>query len=284
MSIWLALWVVISVTLIGFLLWSLYVLFQQKSVWKKFAEKNKLRYKANAMMESPSMDGAFNEYKISFFTSEHANPDLRGFRKMTAVEIGLQTSMPIDGGVASGGMVPLIRELALKSEIQPKHEKWNKSFIAAGENRYVLEAYLTKERLDVLLKLMRIKNGWVIFIFRQGRMLLRLDTPNPLASADSLQKVVDLMLKAASVLEVDPEESKKLKAEEARGIVKDSALTLDDSDVEASGAFELEDDEAVGDEAVDEAVAVEEEPVEEKDTEAAPVEEKPSRKKPKKKK
>lgn len=242
MTIWLALWIVISVTLIGFLVWSLYTLYQQKTSWKAFAAKHKLRYKGNSLMQSPEMDGAIDEYKISFFTGEHVNPDMRSLRKLTAVEIGLQSVMPIEGAVASGGMVELVKEMDMKFEIHPEHEGWNKAYIARGSNRFVLEAYLTDERVSALSKLMKMKNSWVILIFRKDRMLLRFDTPYPLVSKAQLEKIGQLMLKTAKILELGADEGKKLKAEEARGVVKDSALVLDEKSTEASDALTLEDD------------------------------------------
>lgn len=242
MSIWLALWIIISVTLLGFLVWSLFVLYRQKTTWKKFADKHKLRYKQNALMESPEVEGSFQDYKISFFTGEHVTADLRGVRKLTAVEVSLHSAMPIEGGAASGGMVSFIKELGLKAEIHPKHEKWNKSFIAAGANMHVLNAYFTDERVEALTKLMNIKNAWVIFIFRNERMLLRLDMPSPLFVSDNMEKVANMMVKVARVLEVSPDEAKKLKAEEARSVAKESSLALDDSDIDASNHIELEDD------------------------------------------
>ena len=245
MSVWLALWIVISATLLGFLVWSLYILYQQKSSWKKFAETHKLRYKQNALMESPEVDGSFEDYKLSFFTGEHINADLRGVRKLTAVEISLQSVMPIEGGAASGGMVPFLKELGFKSEIQPDHEQWNKSYIVAGSHYHVLKAYFTDERVEALSKLMKIKNSWVIFIFRNERMLLRLDTPNPLASVQNMDKVASMMVKVAKVLELSADEAKKLKAEEARSVSKESSLALDDSDIDASSSIELEEDEGV---------------------------------------
>lgn len=256
MSIWLGLWIVISVTLLGFLAWSLYVLYMQKMSWKAFCDKHKLRYKKVPMMQSPEIEGEFQGYKIGLFTAEHLNPDMRTLRKLTAVEINMHSTLPIDGGVASGGMVQFIKGLNLKGEVKPEHDKWDKSYIAAGSNRYVLDAYLTPERVAALIKLMRVKNSWGIFIFRNDRMLLRIDTPNPLASSQSLEKVCKLLVDTAKLLEVEPDEYKKLKAEDVRGLAQDSSLVLDDSDVEASSGLELEDDAAA---AVDvDAEAVEE--------------------------
>ncbi len=242
MSIWLVFWIIISLSLIGFLGWSLYILQQQKAVWKAFASKHKLRYKSNALMESAEMNGSFDTYKLSFFTGEHYTADMRGVRKLTAIEVSLNSVMPIDGAVASGGMVQVAKDLGLKSEIRPQHKSWKREYIATGENRHVLEAYLTDARIEALAKLMELKNSWVVLIFKADRMLLRVDTPNPLSTQEYLEKIAKLIIGAADVLELKKDEARKLKAETIRRVSEDTGLTLDDKDLEASTAFELEDD------------------------------------------
>ena len=262
MSIWIAIWIFISVALLGFLVWSIFILYQQKKVWKAFAEKHKLRYKANALMETPEVDGLFDDYKVSCFESQHGNPDQRSVRKMIAVEVALDSKMPIDGGVASGGMVDLIKELSFGAETVPDHKSWDKSYIAAGSNRFVLKSYLNDARVAALTKLMRINNTWAILIFREDRMLLRIDTPNLLAEEAYFKKLMKLMVETAKLLEVDEKEYKALKAEEARGVVKESSLALDDADLEDS-SLSLEEEEEVQEESAEEE-APEEKPSTEK--------------------
>ncbi len=246
MSIWLALWILISLALLGFLAWSLYVLHQQKTVWKKFAAENKLRYKKNETMQSPEMEGTIGKYKISFFTSEHQTPDARAYRKLTAIEVPLENIMPSEFGVASGGMIPVLKTLNFRTEVQPKSELWSKANMAVGENSHALKAYLTEERIAILTKMMRIKNTWVILICRKDRMLLRLDTANPLSSTAHLDKISKIMLQAAKILEVSGQEMNILKAEASREVVTKNTIVIEESkakDDDVALAFELEEDE-----------------------------------------
>ncbi len=243
MSVWLVLWVIVSVVLLGFLAWSLIVLQGQKSTWKKFASKHKLRYRARATMDSPEVDGSIDGYKIDVFTSEHTAENARSSRKLTAIEINLHSVMPVDGAVASGGMVPLVKELSFKAEVKPEHELWDRSYVAAGDNARAVKAYLTSERLDALVRLMRIKHSWIILIFRADRMLLRIDTPDPLTSEDYLDRLIKLLIKSAKTFELKSGESGVIEREEAKGLAEDSNLTLDDGDVDGDSGLALEEDE-----------------------------------------
>jgi len=281
LSVWLALWVVVSFVLLGFLAWSLLVLHNQKKAWKNFASKHKLRYRTKATMDSPEVDGSIDGYKIDIFTSEHILENARSSRKLTAIEISLHSVLPIDGAVASGGMVPLVKELGFRTETKPEHELWNRSYIAAADNERALKAYLTPERLDALLRMMRIKNSWMILIFRAERLLLRIDTPDPLTSEDYLDRLIKLMLKSAKTLELKSGESGVIEREEAKGLAETSNLMLDDDSADDASPLSLEEDEAnAEDTAVEEPMAEKEAPeelaVEDKpeDTKAEPTKKK----------
>lgn len=242
--IWLVIWGFISTLLLGFSGWFLLILYQQKKSWKAFAEAHKLRYKANPLMEGPEMHGVIDSYKFSFFSSEHFSPGARTNRKLTAIEVNLHSKMAVDGGIASGGMIPFIQDLQFKAELRPGHEDWSEAYLAAGDNRPVLEAYMTDERIRVLSRLMKIKNAWVVFIFRNDRMLLRVDIADPLFAREKLEKLVKLLVKAAQTLEVSDSEYQALKTEEIYGAARESSLVLEDSHIEQDSGLVLEEDAA----------------------------------------
>lgn len=243
MSIWIALWLVLSLLLLAFLGWSLLIVFRQKRVWKAFAEKNKLRFKPSVLLQSPEMEGAIDGFKVSVFTSEHVTQDLRSTRKMTAIEVTLHSVFPIDGGCASGRMVDIFKTLAFKAEIQPEHEGWNKSYIAAGTHKRVLEVYFTPERLSVITRLMKIKNLWMIYLFKDGKTLLRIDTANPLISPEQLEKLVKILIVTAQALELKSGEASMLKVEETKAVMHDNTLAVNNKMIEQSINLQLEEDE-----------------------------------------
>lgn len=244
MSIWLVLWIFVSITLLGFLGWSMFTLYRQKAVWKAFSKDYKLRYKQNAFMDSPEASGEIEGYKASLFTGEHLSADLRGTRKLTAIEFTLQSVLPFECAVASGGMIPFIKDLGWKSELRPEYEHWSESYMAAGSSRNALKMYLSEPRLQALVKLMRVQGASVVLICRKEQLLLRLDTPNPLVSSEYLNKLVSLMLKAVKILELSSGEKNALQGEAQRTEFEEVGLVLDDEALEASGGLSLEGEEA----------------------------------------
>lgn len=244
MSIWFLLWLLLSAGLIYFLGWTLYILYRQKKAWKGYAKRHKLRYRSAQMLSAPEVSGTIGDYTVSLFTGEHVSEDVRRSRRLTAIEVQLSSVMPVEGGIASGGMVDLIRQMGFKEEYRPKHPGWDKSFIASSASRPVLEAYLIPERLDVLTKLMKVKNSWVILIFREDTMLLRFDTPDALDSVQKIDRIVKKMVEAAKILELGSGEGGRLKSEQTKKREKEVSLQVDEADLEAAG-LQLEDDAAV---------------------------------------
>lgn len=201
MSIWVVVWMVLSAILLYFTAWTILVLQKQKKGWYAFAKKYKLRYQPNSFLESPSMSGVIDEHTVGIFVGIHASEDARRARKLSAIEITMENRLPTDGAVATSDMVYVVDGLNFKSEIKPQHPDWSDEYVAATNNKSVLQSYLTPERLDHLMKLAKIKNGAVIFIFRGDVMLLRFDTPEPLEKPQMLDKLVKQMIEAAKVLE-----------------------------------------------------------------------------------
>jgi len=241
LSIWLILWGVLAAGLIGFAIWTFIILIRQKKAWRVFAEKRNLRYERNALMESPKMSGVIDGHKISFFTGEHLTPNARAMRKLNAIEVGLNSTMPFTGGVASGGMVPIMSELRWKQEYVPDHEAWQKEYVVSTDERDAMAAYLTDPRVEALCDLMAIKNAWVILIFKDDIMLLRLDTADPLVSAKEIDVLVKRLLKAAATFELKDGEEKSLKSSAANVKANNLALRVDDKVIEAASGIELED-------------------------------------------
>ncbi len=218
------------------------ILVRQKRGWRVYAEKRKLRYDVRALMDSPNVQGVIGEHSINCFASEHSAQDARMMRKLTAIEVKLNSIMPVTGGVASGGMIPIMAALDLKQEFLPTHKDWDKAFVAASDNRGVLQAYMTDERVEAICQLMNMKNSWVIFVFKDDAMLLRVDIANPLCRAKELDEMVKKMLSVAEVLELKKGENKRLERAEIEVAAQNFELEVDDDALDAPSGLTLEDD------------------------------------------
>ncbi len=248
MSIWFVLWLVLSFALLYFLGWTIYILLRQKRAWKAYAVKRKLRYVQKQFLVSPEMSGVIDDYTISFFTAEHQPPDARSARKMTAVELLLSSRIPFEGGIASGGMVSLMRPIGYAEEFVPAYDGWDKEWMAGSVSANAMQSYLTPDRLQALLTLMEIKNAWVIFMFRENVTLLRVDTPDPLDVPEKIDKLVKMMIKAANTLELAKGEDGRLQLAARQMAPRKAAAIKKDVNTKAA-TLELEEEEKAKQEA-----------------------------------
>ena len=249
MTIWFALWFLLSATLLYFLFWTLFILYRQKMAWKAYGQRTGLRYDSESLFASPTLSGSYEDYTISLFTGEHLAADMRGSRKLAAIEIHLRDAVfPVMGGVASGDMVGILKSLTVQDEYKPEHEAWQEDTCAAVcENRNVMQTYLTSARLEALTKLMKIKNAWIILIFKGDTALLRLDTPQPLTSEKVLEMLVTKMVETAKVLEFEPGEAERLKTEGAKKPERQAEIQIAADEID-TGSIQLEDEESEEDE------------------------------------
>lgn len=243
MNIWFLIWLLLSGSLIFFAAWTIYILYMQKKSWRDFARKNQMRFTSGRLFSSPEINGAMEGYTVGVFASEHTTEDARGTRRMTAIEIGMQSRLPVGGVVASGGMLQLAQGLGYNEEVRPEHPGWKTAYLARSSSGNALEAYLTPARVEALTGLMKIKGAWVIYVFQEKETLLRLDTPDPLDTADKIEKMIQKMIAAAKTLELGDGEHANLErlAVEKRRKPKTVAIEVKESDIEAGGGLELED-------------------------------------------
>lgn len=241
MNIWLLIWLAITAALLYFFAWTIFILYKQKQTWRTYAEKMKLRYTPGKMQESPEINGNYRDYTVSMFTGDHTTADMRGVRKLSAVEVQLMSKMPFEGGVASRGMVEFLKGLAFKDEILPKHPRWKTEYIAASNTPYALQSYLTDARIEALSSLMRVKNAWVIMVFKNDMALLRFDTPDPLETEKKITVIVDRMIEVAKILELEQGEAARLKEDTLRTAPRQATIHIKDENVDVS-SLELEED------------------------------------------
>lgn len=242
MTIWLFLWGLLSAGLVFFTIWTLVILFQQKKAWRQFAKKYKLRYRNTALMNSPQVNGIYKGYAVGVFTSEHETERGGTSRKLTAIEVEMDSRMPVEGAIGSGGMVSVVESLGYSDEFKPDYDFWSTEYVIRCQDRRVLNKYLDKDRAKALVDLMKKKNLWVIFIFKGADTVLRIDLPSPFENLERLTKTIDEMIEIAKLLELRKGESGNLTSLKVRKESTAIHVDVDDDDLAFIG-LELEGDE-----------------------------------------
>lgn len=190
---------------------------------------------------SPQVSGVYKDHPIWLFTSEHESERGGANRKLTAIEVELDSRMPVEGAIASGGMVGIVQELSYSDELVPAYKCWKGDYIIRCTDRYILSEYLTEARAEALSSLMDKKNFWIIFIFKGNDTILRVDTPEPFESLDKLTKTLDIIIEAAKTLELGKGEAGRLKRKTSQR-QETSRVDIEDDKLNSIG-LELEEEE-----------------------------------------
>lgn len=229
--------------LLGFWLWSIYVVLRQKRAWRVYADKRKLRYHEKGLLETPSVSGIVDDYGVSLFASQHGELDGRSQKFLTAIEVTLHTSLPTSCVVASGGMVTVAETTGIPYEFKPVQRGWDDSYAVRAQNLGMVRTYLDEGRLGKLISLMRVDKVWVIFLFLNSKGILRVDTPLPMESPKQIDLLIKQMINVAKALELKSGEDKALLRKQSKSDGAREALDIDEDLLDDNLGLELEEDE-----------------------------------------
>lgn len=207
---WIFLWVVLSIFVMGVFFWSMIILQQQKRSWFAFAKKSGLNYQAGAFTDPPVVSGMVNGYKVTFFTDSLRTQDVRGRRFVTTIEVEMGDGMPTVAAIATQDYAEFLAPLRLPLSWQPPGEEWQKNYIIKTRSTDRLVRYLTAERLKVLSGLFTMKNSATLFFFDEQASILRIETPDPLRDSEKMERIAKRVFSAVDVLLLTPEERRQI--------------------------------------------------------------------------
>ena len=219
MSIWVFLWLVLSIVLLGATFWSTWILIQQKQAWKSYALKNGLRYTSGRFFESPQVEGIVDGYTVSLFSATQMNEDSRKNRQRTVVEVKLNASMVYGLGAGTPEMLPFLKTLDVLSPHDVKGRTgWNNNNALLSVNADVIDAYLTEDRFKALCSVLSIPKADVLVLMEEESAVVRVETANPLEDEKRLEGVLQKLFARIKKLEVSGEELAVLRAASKKAV------------------------------------------------------------------
>jgi hypothetical protein len=209
---WFFLWLVMSVFVMGFFLWSMAILQQQKKAWYFFAKRMGFTYKAGKYTDSPIVTGLVKHYKVTFFTDSLRINDVRGRRFVTTIEIELGSGMPATTVLATKDFNDYLAPLRDTETYRPPGN-WDQSYIVKTRNKEALARYMTPERVKILSGIFSIKNSASLFFFDRQDCILRIETPDPIRDAARMEKMARRLFTAVDGLALSAAELRQFAME-----------------------------------------------------------------------
>lgn len=213
MSIWIFLWFILAIIILGATSWSTVILYRQKSAWERFARMHKMVYRRGKLMESPTVEGSIGQAIISIFSAQRQNEDERKSRMMSIMEITLPHGM-IDGGAAgTSEMLPFMHTLDTLRPMEISGEHWKPDYVLMGRNQDALKHYFTPDRVDALAHILILKNADILVMFDGSQAVVRVETVDPMLHPAKLDKIIKRILADGEKLAISEGEVKRIQAE-----------------------------------------------------------------------
>jgi hypothetical protein len=191
---WIFIWVVLSLFILGVFLWSVVILREQKTAWAAFAKKHNLQYTPGKFMESAVVRGKMGGFRVSLFSETQQTEDVRGERYVSVIEVEMGPGMKTGAAIGTGEMKGFIDGLSFGQTYDPQHEKWQPAFILKTKDHVALKDYLNRERLDALMDLFNMNKAAALFFFDEHDCVLHMETSDPLRQADKQDRIFERIL------------------------------------------------------------------------------------------
>ena len=211
MSIWMFLWLIIAIIVLGTTLWSTIILIQQKQAWKAYAAKNNLTFTPNKFFQSPTIEGILNGCNVSFFSGTQQKEDSRKNRQLTVVQVNINDGLVDSIGAGTKEMVPFLQALESLTPHDLKGQPWKKEHDLRSQNKKAVDAYLTPERLKVLSSILGMPKADVVILLDAKEGVVRFETANPLHDEKVLQSIMSKLMTRIQKLMPSEEEKAKFK-------------------------------------------------------------------------
>jgi hypothetical protein len=220
---WILVWLLLSLTVLGIAVWSFMILFKQKKAWAAYAKRNGLNYEAGKLFGPPVVTGDRDGMYYSFFTGAQNSKDSRGQRLVTVLEFDMKHGMPTGAVMGTKDTSPFIDQLRLKDEFKPNFDTniWDPSYILRTRDTYKLAGLFTAERAKAIHNIFSFKRAAALLFFDEIDCIARIEVSDPLNDVERFEKIIQRIHGNLKKFDLTPEEAQEVAIErEARAIIR----------------------------------------------------------------
>lgn len=202
--VWVLLWLLLAIGVIGFIGWSTNILMAQKKAWQEFAAKHKLEITQEPGLLKPvSLAGLIGGRRTNIYSQTEQNPMEKMQRIYTHVEVFLNTP-PAVMLVLSKKLLPsLMSELTLPIGIAVRGTDWPVMSVAQTNDPDAAKVWLNVPRQRALNNFMSLSNKETetIFICNGVQAFLIWRSEDPLRDPKKLNALVQKLFALAKELD-----------------------------------------------------------------------------------
>lgn len=218
---WLFLWILFVLAIVGIFAWSFHVIFEQKRAWKAFADKYGLDFIKGALLQPPAITGYIKGRLVNLYVQQNMPAD-HGRKSSTILEVFLTKTPDTVAMVASQGFVDFMTTVDLPEPFQVDDPDWPAGALSRtfeGVNPAIwFRAH--KDRTRAVGKLMAMPYDKAL-VMDGEQAFLAMRMADPLADPRIINKFVSGLFEIARMLESDAAQLQQTEIEKP----KESSVT-----------------------------------------------------------
>ncbi|MES2728584.1 MAG: hypothetical protein V4621_00610 [Pseudomonadota bacterium] len=201
-NIWVVIWALIAIIILGSSGWSYWLLFRQKNTWAALSRKYSMTFVRGGLSSPPEAKGLMRkDLLVTLYTEQQALRDGRSQRYRNVILIEAPFGLPGGGAVATApALKAYIMQQKLKEDFTPDAPQWPKEALFRTLNAALLAPNMTPDRLKVLQTLLNMPNADTMVIFNEQTLFLRLETADPLADLKKLENLLNKLFTVVDTL------------------------------------------------------------------------------------
>lgn len=196
---WKILWLLFALAVVGYAIWSLLALLQQKRAWKAFADKYKMQYLEEGFFSPPGFWGILQNKKVVVYVDIVQKRDKQKAGSWNVIDVFFQS--PFDDKVLAMGASTLFSETVGDTsgldQFIPNDLGWGDKTPLYTNDAQFFRSYLNRENVQSLLRLKKMKNGGFNFILQPESGIVSYYTKQPLDSPKKINAIVKVLLDVA---------------------------------------------------------------------------------------
>jgi len=199
---WLFLWILFVLAIMGAFVWSYHVVFEQKRAWGAFAQKYNLDFAKGTFFQPPAAAGLIKGRQVNLYSQQRVNLETSTQTNTSVIEVFLNKYPDMYGAVGSQGFIDFMAALDLPEPFIVKHPKWPNNFLSRTiDEEQAVEWFLSNEkRIEALAELSKMPFD-VAFMANDNNSFLAARTSHALTDPKRINQIMGKLFVIAAMID-----------------------------------------------------------------------------------
>jgi hypothetical protein len=199
---WIFLWIIIVLAVIGAIIWSYHIIFEQKRAWGAFAKKYNLTCTSMGYLKAPEVTGQIKGRTVNIYSIERYAPETDVRTVTSMVEVFLKNDPGMYAAVSSPGFIDYMNDVQLPMPFIVDHPDWPQNVLSRTfENETAAEWFSNNETRINAIKKMSVMPFDTLFVANDMNSFIGVRTSHPLTDPRRINQIMGNLFKIADMFD-----------------------------------------------------------------------------------